>query len=129
MLNNIIFSISNYDLREIKRIRLIKKHFVPFCRNHGLAGRQQEVLLLALQNPTRQEMASALGVAVETVKMHPKHLYHKTQTHSQQERISRLLDFSAERDSLSGSAAKKEPWIILLAHYLVRAGSNIDPLP
>jgi hypothetical protein len=43
-------------------------------------------------------MASALGVAVETVKMHLKHLYHKTQTHSQQELISLLLNFCATHD-------------------------------
>lgn len=99
LLNNIIFSISNYDSQGIKRVRLIKKHFVAFCQSYGLTGRQQEVLLLVLKNPTRKEMATALGVSIETVKMHLKHLYLKTKTHSHQELISRLIDFSAGRDS------------------------------
>lgn len=56
-----------------------------FAENHGLTKRESEVLRLLLEGKDNQNIASAMGVSLGTVKAHLNHIYGKVGIKTRQE--------------------------------------------
>ena len=55
------------------------------AREHGLSGRQREILLLVARGDTPRALGNKLGIAPGTVKAHMQHIYKKLGVHSKEE--------------------------------------------
>ena len=55
------------------------------AEEYGLTAREREVLLYLTQGMRAPEIADSLGVSVDTVRSHTKHLYTKLDVHSLKE--------------------------------------------
>lgn len=61
-----------------------------FCEQYGLSRRERDVFLLLVKGRTAAVIAEKLFISVETVRVHIKNVYRKTDVHSQQELIERF---------------------------------------
>ena len=57
---------------------------------YDLSPREVEVLALIGRGHTRQNVADALGISLQTAKTHVARIYHKLDVHSQQEMLDVL---------------------------------------
>ena len=69
----------------------------------GLSPREEEVLALIGHGHTRQEVADALGISLQTAKTHVARIYHKLDVHSQQEMLEVLESCREECGARDGA--------------------------
>ena len=89
------FSAAFADIVPVEPLRKLENpasHIERSCeelaREHGLSGRELDVMRLLAQGKGGQEIQDALVVSRNTVKTHVRHIYRKLDVHSQQELIN-----------------------------------------
>ncbi len=93
LMNNIIFALKCFDPTSIRILR-IKRNMDLIIKHFKLTSRENEILLMILDRMSRKDIAKALSISHETVKMHFKHIYKKLSVHSVGKVIQILDDFS-----------------------------------
>jgi DNA-binding NarL/FixJ family response regulator len=64
-----------------------------------LSAQQREVALLLAQGLTNGEIATTMGVTINTASYHVKQLFAKLDAHDRAEAIARILERNAPRDA------------------------------
>lgn len=72
--------------------RNIEGACAAFAENHGLSGRETEVLTLIVKGRTAKNISEELFISVGTVQTHMKNLYKKCGVHSRYELLTALED-------------------------------------
>ena len=74
-----------------KVIGVFRKPAVTVASEARLTRREEEILELIAKGYANKEIASRLGISVETVRPHIRHIYEKLQVHSRAEAIALKL--------------------------------------
>ena len=97
LINNIIFALRCFDPASLRIIK-VKKNLEQIIDHFKLTTREKEVLLLILDRLPRKDIADALSISHETVKMHFKHIYKKLEVHSVSSALKVLDQFCSGGD-------------------------------
>jgi DNA-binding NarL/FixJ family response regulator len=72
-------------------LRLFRDFQPPAHATYHLTPQEQELLKLLIDGHHKKTAASALGISVNTVSFHLKHIYEKLQVHSKSEAVAKAL--------------------------------------
>lgn len=89
LLNNIIFSLTCFEPTAIDHIK-IRNRLPEITYSYDLTTREKEVLLFVLDRWSRRQIAKALSISSETVKMHVRNIYRKLGVGSRDEALNKL---------------------------------------
>ena len=72
-------------------LRLFREFRPPVRASYGLTPQEHELLKLLVDGHHKKTAAAALGISVNTVSFHLKHIYEKLQVHSKTEAVAKAL--------------------------------------
>jgi DNA-binding NarL/FixJ family response regulator len=72
-------------------LRLFREFQPPTHANYHLTPQEHELLKLLVDGHHKKTAAAALGISVNTVSFHLKHIYEKLQVHSKSEAVAKAL--------------------------------------
>ena len=72
-------------------LRLFREFQPPAQASYRLTPQQHELLKLLVDGHHKKTAAEALGISVNTVSFHLKHIYEKLQVHSKSEAVAKAL--------------------------------------
>lgn len=72
-------------------LRLFREFQPPAQASYRLTPQQHELLKLLVEGHHKKTAAEALGISVNTVSFHLKHIYEKLQVHSKSEAVAKAL--------------------------------------
>ena len=72
-------------------LRLFREFRPPVRATYGLTPQEHELLKLLVNGHHKKTAATALGISVNTVSFHLKHIYEKLQVHSKTEAVAKAL--------------------------------------
>jgi DNA-binding NarL/FixJ family response regulator len=72
-------------------LRLFREFQPPAQANYRLTHQEHELLKLLVDGHHKKTAAEALGISVNTVSYHLKHIYEKLQVHSKSEAVAKAL--------------------------------------
>jgi transcriptional regulator EpsA len=73
--------------------------------DHGLSGREIEILHWVRMGKTNAEIASILGISIYTVKNHLRHIFKKLDVYNRTQAISKIRSASTAAGPRSGHPA------------------------
>jgi DNA-binding CsgD family transcriptional regulator len=76
-LNNIIFMLDGYETASVKTNRIIMQDQERIILEFGLTVREISLLPMILNSEKRARMAQELGISINTLKTHIRHLFRK----------------------------------------------------
>lgn len=74
--------------------RILQLKCITIAKDHRLTARESEILLLLAQGIRAPEIEDTLGISIDTVRSHIKHLYAKLDVHSFKDLHKLLKDFT-----------------------------------
>lgn len=77
IVNNIIFLLINQEKDHLTFLKRVDDNFNAIMFHYKLTPREGEVLHHILLDKNRNEIATALNISIETIKMHKRNLYKK----------------------------------------------------
>jgi DNA-binding CsgD family transcriptional regulator len=92
-LNNIVFLLDGYETASVKTNRMIMQYQERVIQEFGLTIREVSLLPMILNGEKRVRMAQELGISINTVKTHCRHLFRKIGVRS----VTELRDKLASR--------------------------------
>jgi DNA-binding CsgD family transcriptional regulator len=72
-------------------LRLFREFQPPAQASYRLTPQQHELLKLLVDGHHKKTAAQVLGISVNTVSFHLKHIYEKLQVHSKSEAVAKAL--------------------------------------
>lgn len=80
--------------------RILQLKCITIAKDHRLTARESEILLLLAQGIRAPEIEDTLGISIDTVRSHIKHLYAKLDVHSFKDLHKLLKDFTISDEEL-----------------------------
>ena len=74
-----------------KLVNLFRQFRPPAGASYGLTPQETELLRLLADGHLKKTAADAMGISVNTVSFHAKHLYEKLQVHSKAEAVAKAI--------------------------------------
>ena len=84
-------------------IEVFRQPAVSADQDAQLTKREEEILQFLAKGYANKEIASRLGVSIETVRVHVRHIYEKLHVHSRTEAAARFLSAGRTPSAISGA--------------------------